>query len=93
MFCVVCGGVYFSLMALKYFLSSQFFNQHTHTQKQKQTKTNKKTPFSLQLKKQSWRYHKQELKWFQRHEEPKECTDEYEQVCANNNENSKLGIF
>eukprot|EP00300_Choanocystis_sp_HF-7_P011823 c17629_g1_i2.p1 GENE.c17629_g1_i2~~c17629_g1_i2.p1 ORF type:complete len:692 (+),score=169.81 c17629_g1_i2:40-2115(+) len=33
-----------------------------------------------ELKRQSWRYHKKELKWFQRHEEPKECTDEYEQV-------------
>lgn len=35
-----------------------------------------------ELKKQSWRFHKKEMKWFQRHEEPKECTDEYEQVSS-----------
>jgi len=32
-----------------------------------------------ELKKQSWRYHKKYLTWFQRHEEPKAITDEYEQ--------------
>jgi len=32
-----------------------------------------------ELKKQSWRYHKKYLTWFQRHEEPKEITAEYEQ--------------
>eukprot|EP00164_Ancoracysta_twista_P003524 GFYU01004702.1.p1 GENE.GFYU01004702.1~~GFYU01004702.1.p1 ORF type:complete len:593 (+),score=181.62 GFYU01004702.1:60-1838(+) len=32
-----------------------------------------------ELKKQSWRYHKKYLTWFQRHEEPKKTTDEYEQ--------------
>lgn len=31
------------------------------------------------LKKQSWRYHKKYMTWFQRHEEPKITTDEYEQ--------------
>mmetsp|Transcript_14010 Transcript_14010/g.42303 ORF Transcript_14010/g.42303 Transcript_14010/m.42303 type:complete len:755 (+) Transcript_14010:91-2355(+) len=31
-----------------------------------------------ELKRQSWRYHKQHGAWFQRHEEPKEATDEYE---------------
>lgn len=32
-----------------------------------------------ELKKQSWRFHKKYLTWFQRHEEPKVTTDEYEQ--------------
>lgn len=32
-----------------------------------------------ELKKQSWRYHKKYMTWFQRHEEPKVKTDEYEQ--------------
>lgn len=32
-----------------------------------------------ELKKQSWRYHKKWLTWFQRHEDPKATTDDYEQ--------------
>jgi CCR4-NOT transcription complex subunit 3 len=32
-----------------------------------------------ELKKQSWRYHRKYNTWFQRHEEPKVTTDEYEQ--------------
>jgi CCR4-NOT transcription complex subunit 3 len=32
-----------------------------------------------ELKRQSWRFHKKYLTWFQRHEEPKIITDEYEQ--------------
>ncbi len=32
-----------------------------------------------ELKRQSWRFHKKYLTWFQRHEEPKSLTDEYEQ--------------
>jgi len=32
-----------------------------------------------ELKKRSWRYHKKYMTWFQRHEEPKLTTDEYEQ--------------
>lgn len=32
-----------------------------------------------ELRKQSWRFHKKYLTWFQRHEEPKAITDEYEQ--------------
>lgn len=32
-----------------------------------------------ELKKQSWRYHKKYLTWFQRHDQPKVTTDEYEQ--------------
>ncbi|RCH87279.1 proteinral negative regulator of transcription subunit 5 [Rhizopus azygosporus] len=32
-----------------------------------------------ELKKQSWRFHKKYLTWFQRHEEPKVITDDYEQ--------------
>ncbi|KAF9426983.1 general negative regulator of transcription subunit 5 [Entomortierella beljakovae] len=32
-----------------------------------------------ELKKQSWRFHKKYLTWFQRHEEPKAITDDYEQ--------------
>lgn len=32
-----------------------------------------------ELKKQSWRFHQKYLTWFQRHEEPKIITDEYEQ--------------
>lgn len=31
------------------------------------------------LKEQSWRFHKQYQTWFQRHEEPKSITEEYEQ--------------
>jgi len=32
-----------------------------------------------ELKKQSWRFHKKYMTWFQRHEEPQITTDEYEQ--------------
>ena len=32
-----------------------------------------------ELKKQSWRFHKQYLTWFQRANEPSVITDEYEQ--------------
>ena len=32
-----------------------------------------------QLKKQSWRFHKKYMTWFQRHEEPKVKTDDYEE--------------
>lgn len=32
-----------------------------------------------ELKKQSWRFHKKYNTWFQRHEEPKLATDDYEQ--------------
>ncbi|KZO92147.1 hypothetical protein CALVIDRAFT_541158, partial [Calocera viscosa TUFC12733] len=32
-----------------------------------------------ELKRQSWRFHKQYLTWFQRHQEPQAITDEYEQ--------------
>ncbi|KAI8988957.1 Not1 N-terminal domain, CCR4-Not complex component-domain-containing protein [Pilobolus umbonatus] len=32
-----------------------------------------------ELKKQSWRFHKKYLTWFQRHEEPKIITEEYEE--------------
>ncbi|KAI3651955.1 hypothetical protein MP228_003258 [Amoeboaphelidium protococcarum] len=32
-----------------------------------------------ELKKQSWRFHKKYFTWFQRHEEPRAITDEYEQ--------------
>ena len=32
-----------------------------------------------ELKKQSWRYHKRYLTWFQRHDTPKQTTDEFEQ--------------
>lgn len=32
-----------------------------------------------ELKKQSWRFHKKYVTWFQRHEEPKIITDDYEQ--------------
>ena len=32
-----------------------------------------------ELKKQSWRYHKKYLTWFQRHEEPKVTAEDYEQ--------------
>ena len=31
------------------------------------------------LKNQSWRFHKQYQTWFQRHEEPKSITEDYEQ--------------
>ena len=32
------------------------------------------------LKKQSWRFHTKYMMWFQRHEEPKTITEDYEQV-------------
>lgn len=32
-----------------------------------------------QLKKQSWRFHKKYMTWFQRHEEPKVTSDDYEE--------------
>eukprot|EP01126_Amoeba_proteus_P031167 TRINITY_DN30655_c0_g1_i1.p2 TRINITY_DN30655_c0_g1~~TRINITY_DN30655_c0_g1_i1.p2 ORF type:complete len:138 (-),score=19.16 TRINITY_DN30655_c0_g1_i1:81-494(-) len=32
-----------------------------------------------ELKRRAWRYHKKYLTWFQRHEEPKEITLDYEQ--------------
>ena len=32
------------------------------------------------LKKQSWRFHTKYMMWFQRHEEPKLITEDYEQV-------------
>jgi len=32
------------------------------------------------LKRQSWRFHTKHMMWFQRHEEPKTITDDYEQV-------------
>ena len=32
-----------------------------------------------ELKRQSWRYHKKYMTWFQRHEEPKVTADDYEQ--------------
>jgi CCR4-NOT transcription complex subunit 3 len=32
-----------------------------------------------ELKRQSWRFHKKYLTWFQRHEEPKIITEDYEQ--------------
>ncbi|CAM9571361.1 unnamed protein product [Phaeothamnion confervicola] len=32
-----------------------------------------------ELKRQSWRYHKKYMTWFQRHEEPKVTTDDFEQ--------------
>lgn len=36
------------------------------------------------LKKLSWRFHTKYLTWFQRHEEPKQITDDYEQVSRAN---------
>lgn len=32
-----------------------------------------------ELKKQAWRYHKKYTTWFQRHDQPKQTTQEYEQ--------------
>jgi CCR4-NOT transcription complex subunit 3 len=32
-----------------------------------------------QLKKHSWRFHKKYMTWFQRHEEPKMATDDFEE--------------
>lgn len=34
---------------------------------------------AAELKKQSWRFHKQYLTWFQRANEPQQITDDYEQ--------------
>ena len=36
-------------------------------------------PAWRQLKKHSWRFHKKYMTWFQRHEEPKIATEEYEE--------------
>jgi hypothetical protein len=43
------------------------------------TKTQPKTKTTKELKRQSWRYHKQHSAWFQRYAEPAVTTDEYEQ--------------
>lgn len=48
------------------------------------------------LKKQSWRFHTKYMMWFQRHEEPKTITDEYEQVrtrCQQKHITSKKCVF
>jgi len=37
------------------------------------------------LKKQSWRFHTKYMMWFQRHEEPKTITEDFEQVSARSN--------
>ena len=42
------------------------------------------------LKKQSWRFHTKYMMWFQRHEEPKAITDEYEMVSYENNSTTIL---
>ena len=34
------------------------------------------------LKKLSWRFHTKHMMWFQRLEEPKAITDDYEMVCC-----------
>eukprot|EP00760_Papus_ankaliazontas_P039378 PhM_4_TR9548/c0_g1_i1/m.107090/K12580/CNOT3, NOT3; CCR4-NOT transcription complex subunit 3 len=34
---------------------------------------------AVELKKQSWRYHKKYLTWFQRHEKPRQVTEEFEE--------------
>ena len=41
--------------------------------------TNQQYHAARALKNQSWRFHKQYQTWFQRHEEPKSITEEYEQ--------------
>ena len=43
-----------------------------------------------ELKKQSWRYHKKYLTWFQRHEEPKEITNDYEQGTSSDSHHRPL---
>ncbi|XP_062113532.1 general negative regulator of transcription subunit 3 isoform X2 [Humulus lupulus] len=48
---------------------SFYYQQNTHQQ----------YLAAKELKKQSWRYHRKYNTWFQRHEEPKVATDEYEQ--------------
>lgn len=35
---------------------------------------------AVTLKKQSWRFHTKYMMWFQRHEEPKQINEEFEQV-------------
>lgn len=46
-----------------------YYQQHTYAQ----------YLAARELKRQSWRFHKKYLTWFQRHEEPKSINDEYEQ--------------
>lgn len=46
-----------------------YYQQHTYAQYLS----------ARELKRQSWRFHKKYLTWFQRHEEPKTITDEFEQ--------------
>ncbi|XP_078728936.1 CCR4-NOT transcription complex subunit 3-like isoform X2 [Lampetra fluviatilis] len=45
------------------------------------------------LKKQSWRFHTKYMMWFQRHEEPKTITDEYEQPCGLNVHACQSGTY
>lgn len=45
------------------------------------------------LKKLSWRFHTQYSMWFQRHEEPKQITDDFEQVILISHRNQKINEF
>ena len=44
------------------------------------------------LKRQSWRFHTKHMMWFQRHEEPKTITDDYEQVRERRNRSTHLPL-
>ena len=43
-----------------------------------QQRTYRQILAARELKRQSWRFHKHHLSWFQRHDEPREITAEYE---------------
>lgn len=44
------------------------------------------------LKRQSWRFHTKYMMWFQRHEEPKKITDDYEQVDDHSSSSISIGL-
>ncbi|XP_057823213.2 uncharacterized protein LOC131035519 isoform X2 [Cryptomeria japonica] len=56
-----------------------FYYQQTHSGLKTWQNTYQQYLAARELKKQSWRYHRKYNTWFQRHEEPKVTTDEYEQ--------------
>ena len=75
-----CGGCFAA--TARQLSPPLFTHTHKHPPTKAPTKTNKQKNSknsSKELKRQSWRYHKQHSAWFQRYAEPAVTTDEYEQ--------------
>ena len=60
----------YPIVALEYILNALFLFQGTKAQ----------YLAAKALKQKSWRFHTKYMMWFQRHEEPKTITEDYEQV-------------